>query len=136
MNGLLPRFALYMCLISAGFANTAGRIPIHLSDVKEGMLLVETEEGGTYAEVPKLDTRVRITVDGMVATATVDQVFTNDNDEPIEAIYVFPLPDQAAVSDMQMLVNDRLIQSEVAERNTAKKKYEQAKKEGKRASLT
>ena len=136
MNGLLPRFVLTMCFVSFGFSNTSDKIPINLNDVKEGMLLIAAEEPGAYYEMPKLDTRVKIKISGMVATATVDQVFTNDNDAPIEAIYVFPLPDQAAVSDMQMLVNDRLIQSEVAERKEAKKKYEQAKKEGRRTSLT
>ena len=70
---------------------------IRLNDVNAGMLLVEDEYPGNYHEIPKLKTDVKIKIDGMVASATVDQVFTNDGNTPIEAIYVFPLPEEAAV---------------------------------------
>jgi len=109
---------------------------IKLNDVETGMLLVEDEKEGYYYEMPKLKTDVKIKIDGMVASATVDQMFTNDGDMPIEAIYVFPLPEEAAVYEMQMLIGNRLIESEVKEKAEAKKIYTKAKKEGKRASLT
>jgi len=75
---------------------------IRLNDVNAGMLLVEDEYPGNYHEIPKLKTDVKIKIDGMVASATVDQVFTNDGNTPIEAIYVFPLPEEAAVYEMQL----------------------------------
>jgi Ca-activated chloride channel family protein len=109
---------------------------IKLNDVETGMMLVEDEKEGYYYEIPKLKTDVKIKVDGMVASATVDQMFTNDGDIPIEAIYVFPLPEEAAVYEMQMLIGNRLIESLVKEKEEAKKIYTKAKKEGKRASLT
>ena len=110
--------------------------PIRLSDVNTGMLLVEDENPGYYHEIPKLKTQVKIKVDGMVASATVDQVFTNNGDNPIEALYVFPLPEEAAVYEMQMLIGDRLIESIVKEKAEAKKIYLEARDSGKRASLT
>jgi len=110
--------------------------PIRLSDVNTGMLLVEDENTGYYHEIPKLKTDVKIKVEGMVASATVDQIFTNDGDTPIEAIYVFPLPEEAAVYEMQMLIGDRLIESIVKEKAEAKKIYLEARDSGKRASLT
>ena len=122
--------------LTISFADEQKAPPIKLGDVNEAMLLVKGDEEGFYHQLPKLDTKVRIRIDGMVASATVDQAFTNNNGKPIEAIYVFPLPDQAAVYEMQMLINDRLITSKVQERAQAKKTYEKAKKAGKRASLT
>ena len=122
--------------LTISFADEQKAPPIKLGDVNEAMLLVKGDEEGFYHQLPKLDTKVRIRIDGMVASATVDQAFTNNNGKPIEAIYVFPLPDQAAVYEMQMLINDRLITSKVQKRAQAKKTYEKAKKAGKRASLT
>ncbi|SVE51406.1 uncharacterized protein METZ01_LOCUS504260, partial [marine metagenome] len=109
---------------------------VTLDDIKEGTLLSESETEGYYNIIPNLHTNVHIDVSGMVSSATVDQVFTNDSTEPIEAVYVFPLPQNAAVNNMTMIINDRLIQGTVKEKTEAKKVYEEAKSEGKRASLT
>ncbi|SVD09466.1 uncharacterized protein METZ01_LOCUS362320, partial [marine metagenome] len=122
--------------LTISFSDEQKAPPIKLGDVNEAMLLVKGDEEGFYHQLPKLDTKVRIKIDGMVASTTVDQAFTNNSGKPIEAIYVFPLPDQAAVYEMQMLINDRLITSKVEERAQAKKTYKKAKKAGKRASLT
>ncbi len=109
---------------------------VKLNDIKEGTLVRSIGETGLYEVLPSLNTEVNISIEGMVATATVDQVFTNTSKTPIEAVYVFPLPQNAALHDMKMLVNDRLIQGLIKERKEAKATYEKAKKEGKRASLT
>jgi Ca-activated chloride channel family protein len=109
---------------------------VKLNDIKEGTMVRKIGETGLYEVLPKLNTAVNISIEGMVATATVDQVFTNTAEIPIEAVYVFPLPQNAAIYDMKMLVNDRLIQGLIKERKEAKATYEKAKKQGKRASLT
>jgi len=108
---------------------------IKMNDIKEGSLLKKSESAGYYNIIPNLHTNVHIDVKGMVSNTTVDQVFTNDSSEPIEAIYVFPLPANAAVNNVTMIINDRLIKGTVQEKVKAKKIYEKAKKEGKRASL-
>ena len=105
-------------------------------DLAAGMLVVKDDTPGYYREIPKLDTDVNIRIDGMAVTATIDQVYTNTSSKPIEAIYVFPLPETAAINDMQIIIGDRYIQSVVKERAEAKKTYEKAKKDGKRAALT
>ena len=109
---------------------------IKFSDINQGTLVRNIDETDQYEILPNLKTNVNIQIDGMVTTTTVDQVFTNDSDEPMEAIYVFPLPLDAAVNDMKMIINDRFIQGIIKEKEEAKKTYEKAKKEGKRASLT
>ena len=70
---------------------------VKIDDIKEGSLLRKIDSDGYYDIIPNLHTNVHIDVKGMVSNTTVDQVFTNDSSEPIEAIYVFPLPVNAAV---------------------------------------
>ena len=131
-------FLIYtVCLFSSQpLASEVISQDIKLGDVREGMLLQRTEEPNFYNILPKLKTNVTIDVEGMVSSTTVGQLFTNDSDEPIEAIYVFPLPPDAAVHDMTMVVNNRLIKGIIQEKQKAKETYEKAKKEGKRAALT
>jgi len=79
---------------------------------------------------------VEVSIKGMVASTVINQIFTNNTEEPIEAVYIFPLPNNSAVYDMKMLIKDRLIQGEIKEREEAKRIYIEAKNEGKRAALT
>lgn len=85
--------------------------------------------------LPLKHTDVKISVTGMVASVQVKQVFTNPYDERIEAIYTFPLPSDAAVSDMSMTIGDRTIRSLVKRREEAQQIYQQAKQSGQRAGL-
>ena len=131
-----PIYFIILLFMGIALANPNDKKSISLKDIQTGTLVQKGEEPGQYYELPRLDTKVDLAIDGLVVSATVDQMFVNNSSEPIEAIYVFPLPDKAAVYDMVMIVNDRLIQSHVKERKAAKKTYEKAKKAGKRASLT
>jgi Ca-activated chloride channel family protein len=109
--------------------------PVKLDAIHEGSLIRRIKGSELYEVLPGLHTKVEINIEGMVSSATVDQVFTNSSKEPIEAIYVFPLPQNAAVHDMKMLINDRLIQGVVKEKKEARHAYETAKDRGKHASL-
>ncbi|HEY3283416.1 MAG TPA: VIT domain-containing protein [Armatimonadota bacterium] len=91
---------------------------------------------GTYGgSCPLKHTDVSAEVSGFVSRVTVTQEFTNPSREPIEAVYVFPLSDGAAVDRMTMTIGDRVIKGEIKRREEARQIYEQAKAEGKRASL-
>ena len=83
--------------------------------------------------VRQTDTRIRIT--GSVASVEVEQFFINPYAERIEAIYVFPLPSDAAVHDMEIQIGTRTIRSVVKRREEAKEIYEQAKQAGQRTAL-
>jgi Ca-activated chloride channel family protein len=109
-----------------------------LKDVTQGSLLFKTSEAGHFLPAPMLKTDVKITVTGTIARTTVLQEFTNpgrEQDDWVEGIYVFPLPETAAVDHLMMRVGNRSIVGEIKERAEAKKIYEQAKQEGKRAGL-
>ena len=103
--------------------------------VGEGSLLYRSPVSGRYESVPLLHTDAAIDVRGLVAAATVTQQYANSSAEPIEAVYVFPLPHAAAVYDMEIHIGNRVIRSEIRERQEAKRVYDAAKAAGKRAAL-
>jgi Ca-activated chloride channel homolog len=103
--------------------------------VGEGSLLYRSPISGRYETIPLLHTGVALDVRGLVAAATVTQQYANSTNQPIEAVYIFPLPHDAAVYDMEIHVGNRVIRSTIREREEAKRVYEAAKSEGKRAAL-
>jgi len=112
-----------------------GEETIGLGEVGRGSLLAATETPGRYIAVPLQSTEVEITVKGLVVEAVVEQTFENRSNEWLEGVYVFPLPQGAAVHAMKLVVGNRVIEGQVQEREAARKVYQQAKTEGKKASL-
>ncbi|OFZ96540.1 MAG: marine proteobacterial sortase target protein [Betaproteobacteria bacterium RIFCSPLOWO2_02_FULL_62_17] len=109
-------------------------VPATPSDAKSGALLMKTR-GGATTTAPLLHTDVDIRVSGMVARAVVRQTFRNPSPDWAEGIYVFPLPENAAVDHLKMRIGERLVEGEIQERSAAKKTYEEAKASGRRAAL-
>jgi Ca-activated chloride channel family protein len=68
--------------------------------------------------------RVDVRVTDGVAAVKIEQVFRNGTDRDLEAIYVFPLPEGAAISDFGMYINGKRISGEVVEKGKARKIYE------------
>jgi Ca-activated chloride channel homolog len=99
----------------------------------EGGLFWKTGDQRTAA--PLLATDVEIRVTGMIARARVHQEFTNPGAEWAEGVYVFPLPEDAAVDHLQMRVGDRIVEGMIREREAAKATYAQARQQGQRTSL-
>jgi len=86
-------------------------------------------------QLPLKDTRVEITVAGVIADVKVRQIYRNEGSRPINASYVFPASTRAAVYAMRMQIGNEIIVAKIKEREQAKKEFEQAKEEGKSASL-
>lgn len=123
-----------LAVAAVGFAQQ-GEETVGLADVGQGSLLVATDTPGRYLEVPVQSTEVEITIKGLVVEAVVEQRFENTSSEWLEGVYVFPLPQGAAVHAMRLVVGDRVIEGEVQEREAARKVYERARSEGKKTSL-
>lgn len=87
------------------------------------------------ASLPLKSTDVDVEISGVIADVTVNQTYVNTGESVIEAIYVFPASTRAAVYKMVMKVGDRVIVAKIEEKDKARKRYENAKKEGKTASL-
>jgi Ca-activated chloride channel family protein len=90
---------------------------------------------GKPVVLPLRRTDVKAEVVGVISSVRVTQHFRNPFKKPIEAVYVFPLPQHAAVHAMTMRVGERLIRARIARRDAARAQYERAKKQGKTASL-
>lgn len=99
--------------------------------------------GGLYTTTPDGDrsrfvldrTDVKANIAGNLSRVEVTQVFTNPFDRPLEAIYVFPLPDEAAVDDMEIRIGDRVIKGNIKRREEAQAIYDEARRQGRTAGL-
>ncbi|WP_205873637.1 DUF4349 domain-containing protein [Mycobacterium camsae] len=92
---------------------------------------LRTERG--KLPLDRIDVRADIT--GLTSQIEVTQEFVNTFDGPLEASYVFPLPDRAAVTGMRMTANGRAVAAALAERESARRDYDRAVTAGRRASI-
>ncbi|MCP5118296.1 MAG: trypsin, partial [bacterium] len=114
----------------------AGTVPPeHANDITQGTLIRLEEDGKPAAGCPLKHTDVNADISGFLARVTVTQKFQNPHPEAIEAVYVFPLPQAAAVDDMTMTIGDRTVKGKIKEREEARRIYEEAKRRGNLASL-
>src|SRR5262249_32209770 len=142
MTGIRPMFAVLMAMLffpapvaaraATGIA-AAVLAPATPQRVTEGTLLFRTE--GTAVPAPLLNTDVDLHVTGPIARAIVRQEFVNPTAAWVEGVYVFPLPEDAAVDHLRLRVGDRVLEGVIRERAAAKATYEQAKREGRRTGL-
>ncbi|MFT4807638.1 MAG: Ca-activated chloride channel family protein [Paraglaciecola sp.] len=98
----------------------------------------QSEQGETVQQhllSPVLKTKVDIKVTGIVARTKLTQTFKNIGENWVNALYVFPLPESAAVDHLLMTVGERKIEGKIREKSEAKQIYLQAKAQGKKASL-
>lgn len=82
-----------------------------------------------------MNTQVEMKINGMVGRITVQQQFKNPSDQWLEGVYLFPLPESAAVDRMKLRIGYREVVGEIQEKQAAEKKYQQAKASGQRASV-
>ncbi|MCF6325398.1 MAG: marine proteobacterial sortase target protein [Gammaproteobacteria bacterium] len=108
---------------------------IEMHQVKSGSLLFKSEKGSRYQLAATLETDVQIEVTGMIARSALKQTFKNDSGRWLEGVYVFPLPENAAVDRLRMQIGERLIEGVIKPREEAKRLYKKARNEGRKASL-
>jgi Ca-activated chloride channel family protein len=99
-----------------------------------GGLYVQSRDG-KLLQFPLKHTDVQAKIAGNVSRVELTQTFENPFADPLEAIYVFPLPDEAAVDDMEIKIGERIIKGNIKKREEAQAIYEQAKQQGRTAGL-
>jgi Ca-activated chloride channel homolog len=127
--------ALFPAAVFAAAADAAAGDTVTLDQVQHPALLVKTTRPGVFLEAPTVRTEISLRIRGIVARALVRQTFENKTDHCVEAIYVFPLADDATVDAMRLRVGTRTIEGVIKEREEAAKVYEEARSEGRQASL-
>src|SRR6266404_749490 len=105
------------------------------SGATQGVLQAVDPNGKPKALCPLKHTDVKAQISGFLSRVTINQQFENPFKEKIEAVYTFPLPQNAAVDDMTMVVGDRTVRGKILRREEAEAVYEAAKTNGQTASL-
>lgn len=91
--------------------------------------------GKTDIPIPLKHTDVKARISAFISTVDVTQQYQNPYDTKIEAVYVFPLPENSAVTDFVMTIGERRIHGMIRERKAAEKAYKEARARGYRAAL-
>ena len=84
---------------------------------------------------PLKETKVSSQINGVIADTYVTQTYTNEGKTPINAKYIFPASTKASVHGMTMQIGNRLITARIKEKEEAREEFEEAKSQGKSASL-
>jgi len=89
----------------------------------------------TRGVLPLKSLDVQARVEGLLSLVSIRQTFQNAWNEPLEATYIFPLPDRAGVTAFRMEVAGRVVEGVVQERGKAREEYDQAIAAGHRAGI-
>lgn len=130
--GLAASLLLITLVLLLATPVRAGSTP---ENIQHGSLFMTAAGSSERRETPLLHTAVQFKITGLIARAQVTQTFRNDSELWVEGVYVFPLPENAAVDHLRMQVGTRTIEGQIQERSAAKRSYEQAKQAGKKAAL-
>ena len=104
-------------------------------DVTQGTLVRLDRDGRPVDLCPLKHTDVNGQISGFLARVSVTQEFVNTTHEAIEAVYKFPLPSDAAVDDMEMVIGKRTVKALIKEKQEARKMFEAARNSGRTAAL-
>ena len=130
--GMIFRFCAVIVLFQGGVSPR----PISAFEneaISAGQIFLQNSAGKVQAL--HLKSEAQFSLSGFVAHVELRQEFRNQTDQWQEAIYVLPLSETAAVNEMEMHIGDRVIKAVVKEKLEARKTYQQAKSEGKKAAL-
>lgn len=115
----LPMIAALLCSLMLSSASTT-------SVSAAGMLVADAGFGGVL-EIKEQD--VRVTINNSVAVTQIDQVFVNTENRQVEALYTFPVPREASVSNFSMWIGGKEMIGEVVEKQRAREIYESYKQQ-------
>ena len=131
---LISIFLLLTTNLAIASSNSSENQSNPINEAESGSMLFKFDDNTTFMQIA-LDTSVEMDITGNINRVIVEQVFTNPSDKWAEGVYVFPLPEDSAVDQLRMYVDERVIEGQIHEKEEAKKIYEKAKSEGKSASL-
>lgn len=108
----------------------------------------EEDAGKTYApyffvegadpsvdHFPLKETDVKTAINGVIAETYVTQTYANEGQRPLNASYVFPASANVTIHGMTMQIGSQVVTAQIKEHETARQEFEEAKSEGKSASL-
>ena len=132
----VTRLFAALLLIFLVLSGTSGKAqqPEPVDKTLSPYFLVKSDDPDTD-QLPLKSTHADVNIAGVIADVKVSQVYKNEGKNAIEAIYVFPASTRAAVYAMKMTIGERVIVAKIRKRDEARQEYEQAKQQGRSASL-
>jgi Ca-activated chloride channel family protein len=135
MHSIIKVFLLLFSAISIFIPAVAFGQPSESNDKTLSPYFFVKSDDPDLDQLPLKSTSLDVKVVGVIADVIVSQVYKNEGKKPIEAIYIFPASTREAVYGMKMTIGKRTLIAKIQERGEARRQYEQAKQEGKSASL-
>jgi Ca-activated chloride channel family protein len=127
---------VFASLLTLAYLSRAGvALAAPQEEATPGSLQVRDASGKLGAACPLRHTDVHAEISGFLSRVRVTQEFENPFKEKIEAVYTFPLPQNAAVDDMTMTIGERTVRGRILPREEARIVYDDAKSRGQVASL-
>ncbi len=96
---------------------------------------MRADVNGQTMLLPLTNSDFSVAIDGDIANVTLMQTFENPTSTPINATYLFPLNEDAAVHAMTMQIGDEVVEAQIRQREQARQEFEQARQEGRAAAL-
>jgi Ca-activated chloride channel family protein len=135
MNSLAKLLAIFTAVFSCLLGANSYAKPGESDDRTLSPYFFVKSDDPQVDQLPLKSTSAEVNISGVIADVQVSQVYKNEGEKTLEAIYVFPASTRAAVYGMKMVIGERVIEAKISKREDARKEYEQAKQEGKSASL-
>ena len=135
MKDKMRIFWLLIFTVSMGLGNIVCAQPEKDADKTLSPYFFVKSDDPEVDQLPLKSTSVKVDISGVIADVVVTQVYKNEGNRPLEAVYIFPASTRAAVYGMKMTIGERTIIAKIRKREEARREYEQAKQEGKSASL-
>jgi Ca-activated chloride channel homolog len=132
---LLSAATIASLLAFAYFKRSTAALVAPQEEATQGSLQATDASGKVVGLCPLKRTDVKAEISGFLSRVRVTQEFQNPFKEKIEAVYTFPLPQNAAVDDMTMMVGERTVRGRILPREEARVVYEDARTSGQVASL-
>ena len=95
-----------------------------------------TPKNGGAKDIQMKSHHVNVTINNGFAKTEVDQVFYNAGDRDLEAVYSFPVPKDASMSELSLWIGEQEIIGDVLEKEKARAVYEDQKAKGKDTAIT
>ncbi|MCI8801491.1 MAG: VWA domain-containing protein [Lachnospiraceae bacterium] len=130
----LLTFAAYALPAYAAGEKTEEESPGEEEELLAPYFIIQTEDCPVDL-FPLKSTEVTTNINGVIAETYVVQTYANEGDTPINARYVFPTSSDVTMHGMKMEIGNNVVVAKIKEKEEAKTEYEEAKSEGKSASL-
>ncbi len=91
---------------------------------------------GSLPDLAMKEHHVSVAVEDGYVVTTIDQVFENPHGRDLEALYTFPVPEDASVAEFSLWIDGKKVPGEVLEKQRAKTIYQEEKAAGRETGLT